>query len=165
MSYGRSPNWHDIAQICLNGHMINDSVKKYPEYNKNYCPDCGEKGISNCQKCNASIQGALHASGVMDFSKKEVPKFCMECGKPFPWTEERIKAAIELINEDDELSKEDMSKFEDNIADIVSDGPRTQLAATRLNKIIKNATSTVGSGVRDILVDIASETAKKLLGL
>ena len=45
MSYGyrgsREP-WRDTMQVCLNGHVINDSFHKYPDSNKDFCESCGE---------------------------------------------------------------------------------------------------------------------------
>jgi hypothetical protein len=49
-------NWYDVAQICLNGHVINDSVKKYPQHNKKFCDKCGVATINNCPNCNTEIQ-------------------------------------------------------------------------------------------------------------
>ena len=53
-------DWYDVAQICLNGHVINESVKEYPKFNKKYCDKCGASTITNCPNCHAEIQGEYH---------------------------------------------------------------------------------------------------------
>ena len=91
MSYGyresREP-WRDTMQVCLNGHVINDSFRKYPKGNKDFCDKCGEKTITNCpnSECNKPIPGDLQDTGVVTIGfSKPAPDFCESCGEPFPW--------------------------------------------------------------------------------
>ena len=53
--------WYDIAQICINGHVINSMSKSHPEHNKKFCDKCGAPTITNCPKCNTPIRGHYHA--------------------------------------------------------------------------------------------------------
>jgi len=41
----------DVGQVCLNGHKINASSKRRPEFNSHFCKDCGESTITACPKC------------------------------------------------------------------------------------------------------------------
>ncbi|MFY0064892.1 DUF2321 domain-containing protein, partial [Acinetobacter baumannii] len=43
--------------ICLNGHLVNDSVISSPEFNKKHCRECGAATTSLCPKCQKPIQG------------------------------------------------------------------------------------------------------------
>lgn len=156
-------NWYDQAQVCKNGHLINSAMKKYPDDNKKFCPECGKETICTCEKCGNAIQGELHVEGVANFGGSIVPSFCKDCGAAFPWTKAKLEAAIELLKEDEELVAEDITKFENNIQDAMSDGPRTLLASTRIGKVLSKTTKFIGDGVRDILVDVLSEAAKKTI--
>ena len=97
---GARQSWRDTMQVCLNGHVINDGFRKYPDSNKDYCDRCGEKTFTNCPNCDKSIPGDLQDTGVvvLGFSKP-APDFCESCGEPFPWKgkkeAKRLKAEAE----------------------------------------------------------------------
>jgi hypothetical protein len=77
---------YDIAQICLNGHVINDSTYQFPEGNKKFCQRCGKPTIVSCQDCGCPIRGNYIA--VVDpASHYTAPAYCEDCGEPYPWTE------------------------------------------------------------------------------
>ncbi len=84
---------HDIAQICLNGHLINSSHESFSQFSQKYCDECEEETITQCPKCSASIKGFYHGSIVANY---DPPSNCCDCGKPYPWTERRLKALVEL---------------------------------------------------------------------
>ena len=94
-----------------------------------------------------------------------VPAFCMDCGAPFPWTKEKLGIARELISDIRELDNEEKENFYRSIEDITKESPRTQLAAIKVKGYLAKAGNVVGGAIRDIVVDIASETAKKMIGL
>jgi hypothetical protein len=151
------------AQICLNGHVINDSADEHTERNQKFCSLCGQPTIMNCPNCNEKIRGCYYVPGVLKSWKYSAPAFCYNCGKPYPWTDEKLKAANELIAEDEQLSQSEKETLALALPDIISETPRTQLAATKFKKLIGKAVSVTGEGLKQILVDIASETAKKIL--
>ena len=155
---------YDIAQVCSNGHVTNDSTRKYPDSSMEYCDKCGEKTITTCQECSASIRGEYHVENVVSLVGGYLPPaYCHECGEPFPWTERKISAAIELFGEACDFDEEDTKKLEDSINDVIRDTPRTQLGATRFKKFMSKAGKETAGAVREILVDIMSETAKKMI--
>ncbi len=51
----------------------------------------------------------------------------------------------------------------DSLDDIVRDTPKTTVAATRFKRILAKAGTGAGQAFRDILVDVISETAKKMI--
>ncbi len=154
---------YDIAQVCPNGHTANDSWTRFPDFNKQFCDKCGEKTITTCPKCNNPIRGAYHAEGVIGVFQYTPPSYCHNCGNSLPWTERKIKAAMELSIEEGKIDKEDSIVLEQSIKDIVRETPQTQVAASRFKKIMTKAGSSTAGAVRDILVDIVSETAKKII--
>lgn len=92
-----SQAWRDVMQVCLNGHIINDSYHKYPQFNKKHCDQCGEKTIIACPSCGKPIPGEQHDDtggfAAPPVDKGLAPSFCEHCGAKFPWYEEtKIKA-------------------------------------------------------------------------
>lgn len=152
----------NTAQICMNGHIINDRVDSFPEQNTKYCQICGAETILVCNKCNLKIRGQYQLDGT-SINKMKLPLFCHECGNPYPWTLVKKSTVIELVNESEDVSEKDKKVFNDNIDDIIKDSPKTQIASTRLKKFLSKTGSGIGKAVRDIIVDIASETAKKII--
>jgi len=173
--------WYDTAQICIKGHVINSMSRSHPEHNKKYCDKCGAETITNCQNCNTPIRGYYHeahgayeeldtmvneilnplSETMIDYSKPR--SFCHECGKPYPWTEAKIEAAKELSDELDGLNAEERNILKKSLDDIIIDTPQTPVAATRFKKIAAKVGGIAAKQLRELVVDIASETAKKII--
>lgn len=147
------------AQICLNGHTISS----YSSNESDYCSECGEKTISNCPNCNANIRGKMNIDGIVDFSDYIPPKYCPDCGTPYPWTKSKLEAITELIEFDKNLSADEKSYINNNIQALTVDSPKTTVVATKFSYFLKKASSATISATRDILVEIASEAAKKII--
>src|SRR6266699_2211008 len=114
MFYEDEPQfYHDVALICLNGHTVNDSSRTSPQFNKKFCDRCGEPTTSECPACKAPIKGDYKAPGFIVIGHGEMPPpaYCEACGKGFPWTERKLAAAREVIDELHELSKEEQEKL------------------------------------------------------
>lgn len=156
---------YDTAQICRNGHIINQYAATDPLHNSKFCTKCGAETIMNCQHCPARILGHFNEADVFDFTSTvvPVPAFCRNCGKAFPWTASALEAARFLADETDSLSPAERELLKSTFDDIVRDSPQTTLATTRFNKLMVKAGKGAAHAFRDILVDIASETAKKAI--
>lgn len=179
-----SDDWYDTAQICTNGHVINWMSVSKPEYNRRFCDKCGAQAITNCQYCNAIIRGYYH-KGRFTMEKYErrirealdaipdpmldynttltLPSYCPDCGKPYPWTEAKLKAARELTDLLEELSSEEREALKKSFDDIVRDTPQTKVAATQFKRLIAKVGKIAAEQLRELVVDIASETAKKII--
>jgi len=151
---------YDISQICLNGHVINDSTREFPEHNKDFCDKCGEKTITTCQKCKSDIQGCYHVKGVVRSYKTPASHYCKNCGNPFPWTEAKINSALELVKEL-ELSEENQEIINENINDIITETPKTDLAVIRFKKVMSSIGKNASEMFKNILTNILSEAIKK----
>ena len=94
-----------------------------------------------------------------------LPSFCPDCGEPYPWTEASLKAAKELADELDNLSLEEREILKKSLDDIMvmEDTPQTPVAATRFKKLIVKAGKPAAEAFRKLLIDVASETAKKII--
>jgi len=157
---------YGVAQICLNGHVIDWAVDEFPERSKKFCKKCGEETTTTCCNCNAEIQG-IYWKGDRNASHYKVPSFCHNCGQSYPWTEARAQAARELAQElqdANDISTDDKEALVQSIDEMVKDTPRAELAATRFNRILsKIGNSPVAKALRNLVVDIASETARKII--
>jgi len=154
---------YDVAQVCLNGHMVNSSWRSSPEFSKDFCPKCGTKTVNACPSCQTHIQGYCHVPGVISVSKTHVRQYCHACGKPYPWTSARIDAAKALAQELEGLSDADKLLLQSSIDDLVADSPMTSVAVVRFKKVIAKAGRQAADGFRDILVNVLSEAVRKQL--
>jgi hypothetical protein len=152
---------YDIAQICLNGHCVNASSGRRPRHNQPFCDRCGEKTITECPSCRTPILGYDHGSSIG--YPYHTPHHCHQCGKPYPWTERKQAAALELFIELLEVKKEEQEQLKRDLADITSDNPRTQVASVRIKRWLGKAKDEAIGALHDIVVDIASEVAKKAI--
>lgn len=152
-----------LAQVCPNGHVATTAADANPELREAFCSQCGEATSTNCQKCNAPIRGDYHVEGVFG-SGYEPPAFCHNCGSRFPWTERKIAGAVELVEVGADLSPEEVQQFKDDLTELTKDSPKTQAASIRFKKVMAKVGNSVASGVREIVVNVLSEAAKKALG-
>ena len=156
--------WYDTAQICTNGHVINPCSGSEPESNTKFCDKCGAPTITNCPNCNTTINGYHHTPGFADIGYHYIPpSFCPSCGEPYPWTEAKLKAAKELADLLEDLRPEERELLKKSFDDIVRDTPQTAVAATQFKRLAAKVGKTVAEELRKLVVDIASETAKKIL--
>ena len=96
-------------------------------------------------------------------SEPPVPAFCDACGRPFPWTVGKIDAAKAQAAEIDGLDAAEKAQLQGAIHDLAAGGPKTELAASRFNKLMRKTGETVGSGLYKVVLDLVSEAAKKAL--
>ena len=99
--------------------------------------------------------------GVIGFTDYECPRFCFQCGSPFPWQEAKIAAAKELADELD-LPDEARETLRGSIDDLTADTPRTALAITRYRKVVKGARA-VAKTLKPIMIEIVTDAVKKTL--
>ncbi len=154
--------YNDAAQICLNGHIVNDSVITCPADNKKFCQICGEKTVINCPSCSSAIQGAQRTGPRPPFSKinlQKPPSYCHNCGKPYPWTDRNIQAAIELFIESGKLDEKELEQTKQDIRNISRDIPQAEPSAMRIKKRLKLC----GIVAYNVMMEFATKTAAAVL--
>jgi hypothetical protein len=72
-------------------------------------------------------------------------------------------AAREYTDELDELSIEDKTILKATFTDLTVDSPKAEIAASRFKRILRKLAPDAAETIRKTIVDIASETAVKLL--
>ena len=113
---------------------------------------------SKCQHCEAAIESDEEQAPGR-------PAYCSSCGKPFPWTETALTAAMEYTDELEELSTEDKAALKATFNDLTVDTPMTELAASRFKKFIREVGPAAGDVLIKIFVNVATEAAKKGMGI
>jgi hypothetical protein len=144
----RGRNWHETKILLEN--------PREPDQLPRFCTKCGAENTSVCQHCQTSI--SKHYPGV-------VPAYCGGCGEPFPWTETALAAAREYTDELDELNTEEKLALKGTFNDLTSDTPRTALAAKRFSNFMGRIGPAAGGALKQIIVSVATEAAKKSMGL
>jgi hypothetical protein len=152
---------YDIAQVCRNGHVINSRASARPERKQKYCSLCGEETITTCDACKTAIQGS-YETGRWSFPYRR-PAYCHACGKPYPWTSSKLKAAKELAATFEELSGGEQTELQHSVDDLVRDTPRAKAAESRVKQLLHKAGKQATESMRGILVDVLSEAVKKSL--
>ena len=97
---------YDAYLVCENGHGVNDSYYRNPEFNKKFCTTCGAKTRKDCPNCGADIEGDYHVEGVIGFGgRTSPPDICKHCGNDFPWKskKEAIAKNTKKADKDDLL--------------------------------------------------------------
>jgi hypothetical protein len=121
-----------------------------------FCSECGAKSVGECEKCHSSI--------VIRQLFSDRPAYCSVCGTPFPWTVTAINAAKEFTDELD-LSEAEKVKLKETFTDLTADTPRTEVAAHLFKKFIQKIGPAAGDVLTKIMVNVATEAAKKGMGM
>ena len=156
---------YDVAQICENGHIITSTLSSYPRHGRKFCEKCGAPTIYACPKCNKPIPGYYRVAGVISSSTIELPGFCGECGAPFPWAETALSELHEIAKMVDGLSDEERDQLQAAIDELVKDTPRTERAALTMKTLAPKLGQEAWGAMRAILVSVATEAAKRGMGL
>jgi hypothetical protein len=93
------------------------------------------------------------------------PKYCEECGTAFPWTEIALCAAKEYTDDLEQLNAAEKAALKGTIDDLTSDTPRTPVAANRFKTFMNQIGPVAGSVLQKIVEAVATEAAKKSIGL
>jgi hypothetical protein len=145
------------AQICLQGHVR--SSEGYFERGER-CTKCGAACIDECQYCRAPIRGRLaHAPG----QHYDLPFFChaAQCGLPYPWMQDKLETARELLYDMENLSLEERGELWDLLNFVMSD-PRSDWAPAK-TKLIRAKLAKVSEASREVLLDFTTKVAVEVL--
>ena len=144
------------AQICRQGDV--QSSDGTPFNSAGYCTKCGAECIHRCLHCKAGIRGKKKGSA----AEYEVPSFCHRCGNPYPWMEDKLKTAHDLLFHDDKLSYEDRKELWELMRYVMSN-PKADLAPAKSKLImirIEKAAGPIRDFVTDVLAKYGAEMSK-----
>lgn len=162
MRYGSEP-WYDVALVCLSGHVVNDRSQGSPQHSEAFCSKCGASTVSACSDCKTPIRGYYHSDiFVIPGPEPKPPAYCHHCGSAYPWTSERLAAAQEMARELEELSAEDRELLAASLAEIMIEGPRTELAASRVKRLLAKA-GPPGAALYRFVTDVGAKMAVEII--
>jgi hypothetical protein len=150
--------YYTTAEVCLEGHPTTGSTEIHPERRKKYCDKCGSETITACPTCKAPIRGDYHGNHLLN-RLLHPPGYCHSCGKPYPWTESKIQAAIQIFMEFGDLQEAEKQTIAADIQNIAKGTPASELSALRVKRIWSHA----GKIAYDVLMEFASKTAAEVL--
>lgn len=151
----------DSMQVCANGHPITQYAATVPASRSKFCKDCGARTIDACEYCGNPIK-VRHNSRYQ--ASHPIPKYCGDCGAAYPWQASAIENLKEIWHES-ELSPEDVQELDAALPDLLHDTPKTESASLRMKRILAKMGKPLYEVAIKVVTDIASDAAKKSLGL
>ena len=119
--------------------------------------------MTHCPSCTAHIRGDYDVPGVIGFFHYSLPAHCHNCGGAFPWTKRKVESAVELVEVGGGLSEIELTQLRTDLTELTRDSPKTQVASLRFKRAMGKVGGSVAQGVREIVVDVVSEAAKKMM--
>ena len=151
------------ALICLNGHVLSDSVDD--RCRVNHCSICGAEAISACPSCGADIHGYYDGASINKWKCDPVPLYCHNCGSPYPWTDSTITAFNDIIDLEEKLTDDEKAALKTCFPDILRNTPRSAVASLKLHQYLKSAGSQTMQALKSALAGkVVNELLKSLLG-
>ncbi|WP_425527353.1 DUF2321 domain-containing protein [Xylella fastidiosa] len=74
-----------------------------------------------------------------------------------------MSGTVELVEAGADLTPDEVQQFRTDLTELTKDSPKTQVASLRFKKVMAKVRTSVASSVRDIVVDVLSEAAKKAI--
>lgn len=153
--------YYETSIICINGHFISSGGNF--QQNK-FCRECGEKNISACEECNTPIRGKYISDTILSLKKYSyVPSYCHNCGASYPWTQKLLEKTRKLIALDESLSDAEKDDLFDSAKSIMVESDSVSIDASIFKKLADKAGGFLKEALYKFAVDVASETAKKVI--
>lgn len=153
------------AAICEKGHIETSTLKISEDFNKKYCNKCGEKILISCPHCGEYIPGGhIEVDSNPDFAlingpqyvdECELPSYCHECGKAYPWVQSFLDDYKEIL----ELQSEELeSELQEKIYSATEKAIKNKFEGVSLN-ILKLTLDKVTDTVHPTLINVLSNIA------
>lgn len=153
---GKHPDGkHCAAQICIRGHVRHCDGDTFNS--EEYCNECGFPCIDACPHCKEPIRGVLLYRRATDYQR---PSFCHACGRAYPWLEERLKTARELLDHDDQLTEDDRQSLWPDLQYVMSN-PKSDLVPAK-KKLIDTKLGKATAWVREAILDLTAKTMAEI---
>lgn len=114
------------SAICKNGHKLTTLLKPNETFVAKFCPQCGGKVLDKCEYCKTFIPGGtLKITRIKNLVMEELsyekedyyeakyptPNFCINCGKPYPWTQKFLENYQQLLDLSSDEINENLKKI------------------------------------------------------
>lgn len=159
------------SAICEKGHLQTSILESSENYENLYCKKCGSKIIDRCPHCNAEIQGGMayhtverdivYKQPIIDTQKypnNVVPKYCHNCGKPYPWIEDFLNTYKDTLSLALENETELQNKIYNATEELVKNNFDLKSPMANFFKLLLNKT---GDLAKDVVVNTLSSIASE----
>jgi hypothetical protein len=93
------------------------------------------------------------------------PAYCPNCAAAYPWTEAKLAAAKELLGELEGLSSDERVQVSRDLADLMRDTVKSELAATRFKRVYLKAKGPAKAALEHMATELFTAGVKALVGL
>jgi hypothetical protein len=169
---------HDVAQICLEGHVVNSATQHRPQDSSKRCSQCGAETITKCPSCGKPIKGvsiyhrtARRFDPGMFINREEIiedvgytyprPAHCEECGEAYPWTERKKSALLELAKI--VLTDQKYDQFKNNIDDLIRETGRLPVAQLLISISLEGQSAATLHSFEKLMKDLIPEQSLDLI--
>lgn len=154
---------YKCIHACCCGHFV---ISPHHVFEDKQCELCGFEMIDRCPECGTIVK-EWDTSEIIQFSGADdmLPAYCPTCGKPYPWTEEAIKMAIDALEEETELSEAEQERLIAVMPDILTETSNTPAAIALFKDAILSSEKRTAFTLRGIVRECGCRTAKRQLGL
>lgn len=156
-----NPSIEYHASVCRSGHVLASMLELIPTQDQPFCATCGSPAVKTCPSCGAPIRGDNTEIIGWHYSP---PNHCQSCGAAFPWTEARKEAARELAAFLAE-SPEEEAALAGGVDALLTEGPRTPVAAARWRMAIARHGKNGIDMAKDLFIGVVSNAVSRQLGL
>lgn len=154
---------YKCIHACCCGHFV---ISPHHAFGDEQCELCGFEMIDRCPECGTIVK-EWDTSEIIQFSGADdmLPAYCPTCGKPYPWTEEAIKMAVDTLEEETDLSEAEQKKLLAVMPDILTETSGTPAAVALFEDAIRSSEKQVAFSLRGIIQECGCGAAKRKLGL
>jgi hypothetical protein len=147
---------HFVGQICLQGH-VRSSDGCFERAEK--CTKCGAVCIDKCEYCRTPIRGRLAHSPAQHY---QLPLICHapECGLAYPWMEDKLDTARELLYDNNNLSRGELDELWELLKFVICN-PKSEWAAAK-TKLVAIKLATANKASREFLLDFTAKAAAEV---
>ena len=170
--YSKTTKENLKSAICEKGHLQLSTLYFSEVYPNSYCKECGSKIIDKCPHCNAEIQGgvAYHRTGresvvyrdlttkTEKYPNNTVPKYCHNCGKPYPWIENFLNTYKDTLSLALENETELQNKIYNATEELVKNNFDLKSPMANFFKLLLDKAGDLAKG---IVVDSVSSVASE----
>jgi len=151
----------DIAQVCENGHLVNNSTISLPKNNSAKCGVCDGKTIVACPNCQESIPGSLLSSTSFDIENFDVPAYCHHCGELYPWTNTKVNGVVALFVDKNIIPVNEKPHLIAMMMDLVTNSHNNKLASLHVKTLMEKLEAQEVTTVKTLLSDVVGSQARK----
>ena len=154
--------YNEFGYITIDDARIDETCNAYFKWKdlNTYISNNSHRGINMPD----AISEPMGCYCIVDLSGSyNRPDYCYNCGAPYPWTKIILDNAVMLVSLEDELDESMKELIKTAIPDLITETPATPIAIAKYKKGIKCAGDILKNSMRQLLIDVVSETVKKSL--